>query len=434
MLRGYERALGQRFLDALPDFGDGVRPPDDGGPRADLPAQRRRRRGGRGRDDSGRSRLRRLGARQLVLARAAREASRIRGDAVRVGFIHYNTVEEVDGFTAALAQALVSTNRCSCHTRTRTLSCVGRAARRSAAARPSRHRRRRRRARRELRGQGVWGAHRDGWPAGASRFGPTRSSCGRASPLTQRQASVMFPVFEDALARRRGAVDRRSVPRRARDGADRGTPVADRRAAARRECASASGSPVTVGVARTKFLAKVASGVAKPDGLLVVPPERELEFLHPLPVECVWGVGPATAKRLQAWNVRDRRRARGAVGADARRDPRPRRPVGTCTRSRTTVTSGGCEAGRRRGSIGSQRALGRGRHSAEAVDATLVGHRRPRSRGGCGRRAGSGGPSCCAFGSATSSARRARTRSRFRRRARRRSSSRRARSSRRRLR
>ena len=64
------------------------------------------------------------------------------------------------------------------------------------------------------------------------------------------------------------------------------------------------GLPVTVGVARTKFLAKVASGVAKPDGLLAVPPERELAFLHPLPVECVWGVGPATAKRLQAWNVR----------------------------------------------------------------------------------------------------------------------------------
>src|SRR6478735_193618 len=64
------------------------------------------------------------------------------------------------------------------------------------------------------------------------------------------------------------------------------------------------GLKITVGVARTKFLAKVASGVAKPDGLLVVPPDRELAFLHPLPVECVWGVGPATARRLQAWNVR----------------------------------------------------------------------------------------------------------------------------------
>src|SRR5207244_9315666 len=50
------------------------------------------------------------------------------------------------------------------------------------------------------------------------------------------------------------------------------------------------GLPITVGVARTKFLAKVASGVAKPDGLLVVPPDGELAFLHPLPVERLWAV------------------------------------------------------------------------------------------------------------------------------------------------
>src|SRR4029077_5156062 len=58
------------------------------------------------------------------------------------------------------------------------------------------------------------------------------------------------------------------------------------------------GLPITVGVARTKFLAKVASGVAKPDGLLVVPADGELAFLHPLPVERLWGVGPRTAARL----------------------------------------------------------------------------------------------------------------------------------------
>jgi len=58
------------------------------------------------------------------------------------------------------------------------------------------------------------------------------------------------------------------------------------------------GLPITVGVARTKFLAKVASGVAKPDGLLVVPPDQELAFLHPLPVERLWGVGPVTADKL----------------------------------------------------------------------------------------------------------------------------------------
>src|SRR5213078_411677 len=63
------------------------------------------------------------------------------------------------------------------------------------------------------------------------------------------------------------------------------------------------GLPITVGVARTKFLAKVASGVAKPDGLLVVPPGGELAFLHPLPVERLWGVGPVTADKLRQRGV-----------------------------------------------------------------------------------------------------------------------------------
>src|SRR5207302_4933165 len=58
------------------------------------------------------------------------------------------------------------------------------------------------------------------------------------------------------------------------------------------------GLPITVGVARTKFLAKVASGVAKPDGLLVVSPDDELGFLHPLRVEHLWGVGRVTARKL----------------------------------------------------------------------------------------------------------------------------------------
>jgi DNA polymerase IV len=68
----------------------------------------------------------------------------------------------------------------------------------------------------------------------------------------------------------------------------------------RRAVREQTGLPLSVGVARTKVLAKMASGVAKPDGLLVVAPERELEFLHPLPVERVWGVGPATARKLRA--------------------------------------------------------------------------------------------------------------------------------------
>jgi DNA polymerase-4 len=56
--------------------------------------------------------------------------------------------------------------------------------------------------------------------------------------------------------------------------------------------------PISVGVARTKHLAKIASQVAKPDGLVVVDPDTELEFLHHLPVELMWGVGPVTKARL----------------------------------------------------------------------------------------------------------------------------------------
>ena len=65
-----------------------------------------------------------------------------------------------------------------------------------------------------------------------------------------------------------------------------------------------TGLAVSVGVARTKHLAKVASQVAKPDGLVVVEPDRELSFLHPLPVELIWGVGPVTRARLAATGIR----------------------------------------------------------------------------------------------------------------------------------
>ena len=132
------------------------------------------------------------------------------------------------------------------------------------------------------------------------------------------------------------------------------------------------GLPISVGVARTKFLAKVASGVAKPGGLLVVPIDEELGFLHPLPVERLWGVGPATAARLAEHGVTTvgqvaRLGETALVGMLGRaagrhihalahnRDPRP------------------VVAGRRRRSIGTQRALGRRRpRSPEALDADLV--------------------------------------------------------------
>src|SRR5437868_6597054 len=76
-----------------------------------------------------------------------------------------------------------------------------------------------------------------------------------------------------------------------------GTP-AEIASAIRKRVRTELGLPISVGVARTKHLAKIASQVAKPDGLVVVDPETEIEFLHGLPVELMWGVGPATQGRL----------------------------------------------------------------------------------------------------------------------------------------
>ena len=131
------------------------------------------------------------------------------------------------------------------------------------------------------------------------------------------------------------------------------------------------GLAITVGVAGTKHLAKVASGVAKPDGLLVVPLGEETAFLHPLPVERVWGVGPVSAAKLhqrgldtvgqvaqlaEAALVEILGRAAGhhLHALAHNRDPRP-------VRRR-----------RRRRSIGAQRALGRSPTTPSALDAVLV--------------------------------------------------------------
>jgi DNA polymerase-4 len=157
----------------------------------------------------------------------------------------------------------------------------------------------------------------------------------------------------------------------------------------RRDVRERVGLPITVGVARTKFLAKVASSVAKPDGLLVVPSDDELGFLHPLAVDRVWGVGPATAARLRDRGVRTvgdlarlpepalvamlgRATGRHLHALAHNRDPRPVR------------------AGRRRGSIGSQCALGRSPRSRDAIDPVVVAlvervTRRLRAAGRLGR-------------------------------------------------
>src|SRR3954468_1225808 len=183
-------------------------------------------------------------------------------------------------------------------------------------------------------------------------------------------SKAMFAVFEDASPLVEGVsideafLDVRGMERLA------GSPaaIAER---LRTDVRDRVGLPITVGVARTKFLAKVASGVAKPDGLLIVEPDRELEFLHPLAVERLWGVGPATARKLHAMRL-------STVGDVA----------GLSEEALVALLGRGAgkhlyalarnsdirrvRAGRRRGSIGAQRALGRSSRSPEALDATLV--------------------------------------------------------------
>jgi DNA polymerase-4 len=139
----------------------------------------------------------------------------------------------------------------------------------------------------------------------------------------------------------------------------------------RSEVREGIGLPITVGVARTKFLAKVASGVAKPDGLLLVPPKDELAFLHPLPVERLWGVGAVTSAKLRTVGVTtvgqvaglDEATLVGILGRAAgrhlhalahNRDPRP------------------VQVGRHRRSMGAQRALGWPQRSHEVLDSSLI--------------------------------------------------------------
>ncbi len=140
----------------------------------------------------------------------------------------------------------------------------------------------------------------------------------------------------------------------------------------RRDVLEHVGLPITVGVARTKFLAKVASGVAKPDGLLVVPPHAELDFLHPLPVERLWGVGPVTAEKLRRLGITTVREVaelgEGALVAILGRASGRHLNALAHNRDPRRV-----QVGRRRRSIGSQHALGRrSPKSPEALDAVLL--------------------------------------------------------------
>ena len=211
---------------------------------------------------------------------------------------------------------------------------------------------------------------------GAMGGGLARQLCPRAIVVPPRMdaysaaSKAVFEVFRDTTP----LVEGLSIDEAFLDvGGLRkiaGAPV-DIAAKLRRDVRERVGLPITVGVAGTKFLAKVASAVAKPDGLLHVPVGEELAFLHPLPVERLWGVGPVTAAKLHEHGIRTVGQVAGLGRAtlisllgqasgrhlDAlahNRDPR-------------VVTTG-----RRRRSMGAQRAIGRRPRSAEDLDAIVV--------------------------------------------------------------
>jgi DNA polymerase-4 len=210
---------------------------------------------------------------------------------------------------------------------------------------------------------------------------PRMSAYAEASKAVYRVFDDTTPLVE-GLSIDEAFLDVRGLRRLA------GTP-AEIAARLKRNVLERVGLPITVGVARTKFLAKVASGVAKPDGLLVVPPDGELAFLHPLAVERLWGVGPVTASKLRSRGITTvgqvaqlpeqalvsmlgRASGRHLHALAHNRDPRP------------------VQVGRRRGSIGSQRALGRSPKTPDAVDAVLIAlvdrvTRRMRTAGRVGR-------------------------------------------------
>jgi len=193
---------------------------------------------------------------------------------------------------------------------------------------------------------------------------PRMAAYSEASKAAYRVFDDMSP-FVEGLSIDEAFLDVRGMRRIAGEPVE----IAER---LRRAVRERVGLPITVGVARTKFLAKVASAVAKPDGLLIVPPDRELEFLNALPVESLWGVGAVTAEKLRSRGIRTvgqlarvpeealeamlgRAQGRHLHALAHNRDPRPVNPR------------------RRRRSIGSQRALGRSPKSPDEIDTVAIG-------------------------------------------------------------
>lgn len=203
-----------------------------------------------------------------------------------------------------------------------------------------------------------------------------RRLCPRAIVVPPRMSAyseaskAVFRVFEDTTPLVEGlSIDEAFLDVRGLERlAGPPTAVAER---LRQRVLAEVGLPITVGVARTKFLAKVASGVAKPNGLLVVPPDGELAFLHPLPVERLWGVGRVTAAKLHDRGLR-------TVGQVAALDEAvlvallgqaSGRQLHALSHNRDPRR---VQTGRRRRSIGSQRALGRRPTPPSMVDSSVI--------------------------------------------------------------
>jgi DNA polymerase-4 len=187
-----------------------------------------------------------------------------------------------------------------------------------------------------------------------------------------RASEAVFDVFRDTTP----IVEPLSVDEAFLDVAGlyrvSGTP-AQIAARLRAEVRDRVGLPITVGIARTKFLAKVASQEAKPDGLLLVAPDQELAFLHPLPVRRLWGVGSKTADKLNAhglYSVADVAELGESTLASLLGGAMGRQLFALSHNiDRRRVTTGV-----RRRSVGAQRALGRAgnRMSPTEIDAVVV--------------------------------------------------------------
>ena len=328
---------------------------------AELRGRREPRRGPRGRRGAGRG-LRR--ARGLRHRRDGGARGRARARPARAG--------------PSRGPSSRGANMCSCRAgsrdpprRPRLVLRVGRAARRPVAARPAGHRRAGRGAGRELRGEGARRRQRDGRRAGA----PALPRCGGgAVPASTRTPRRARPSSRSSRTRRRWSRRCRSTRPSSTSAAWSASRARPRRSAGGcgGACARRSACRSASAWRRPSSSRRWRARCAKPDGMIVVPPDGELDFLHPLPVERLWGVGPKHLREAARRGHRD-----GAASS-----PRPRRG-----RSSDLLGRGAgrhlhalahsrdprrVERRKRRRSIGAQHALGRRSRSPETVDAILV--------------------------------------------------------------